>query len=69
MTDEEIDQIIIALNMRINHIQTGNVLLSANDAIESKQSKLLKVLEPSQEESIERIRRLIAHLKRWGNHG
>lgn len=39
-TDEQI--IIHALNMWKNHIETGNVLLSANDAIEQKKHKLLK---------------------------
>ncbi len=59
MTVEELDDIYTALWMRRNFIETGNPALSANDAIASKQHKIIRDLEPTQKKTIARIEGLM----------
>lgn len=56
MNDDEI--IALSLEMRANWIETGNPSLSARDAINSKQPKLIKALDDEQMELVRRIRKL-----------
>ncbi len=47
-----------ALNMWANHIETGDVTLSSNDAIRMKKFETLKVLTDDQKKFISRLRKL-----------
>lgn len=58
MTAEDMEDIATSLLMRRNYIETGTVTLSANDAVASKQHKLIKALEPAQKETVARLERL-----------
>lgn len=62
LTSQEIDDIISALRMRCNYIETGTVVLSAADALASGRQKLVKGLEPSQIQLITRIHALVTKL-------
>ncbi|CAB5514602.1 hypothetical protein ACOTHJ_12955 [Achromobacter xylosoxidans] len=44
----ETDLLVLALQVRICHIETGTSSLRANDAIAQGNHKLVKALEPSQ---------------------
>lgn len=58
MTQQEMEDIATALLMRRNYIETGTVTMSANDAVASKQHKLIKALEPAQKATIARLEAL-----------
>ena len=60
MTQQEMEDIATALLMRRNYIETGTVTMSANDAVASKQHKLIKALEPCQKATIARLEALAA---------
>lgn len=53
---EELKDILISLNMRINYIQTGNVVLSADDAVNSGKKHLVKALSEDQMRLILRMK-------------
>ena len=59
MTRQEIEDIVTALNMRRNFIETGTVTMSANDAVAAKKHTLIKALEPAQKEAIRRMETLV----------
>lgn len=50
------EMIAIALNMRANFIETGNPIMSRNDAIRSSKPELVKALEPEQEKLVVQLR-------------
>jgi hypothetical protein len=54
------EDIAQALLLHRNYIETGTVTMSANDAVNSKQHKLIKALEPSQKAKIARLEVLAA---------
>ncbi len=58
MTTEDMEDIATSLLMRRNFIETGTVTLSANDAIERAQHRLVRALDPAQKETITRLERL-----------
>mgnify|MGYP003421435712 CR=1 FL=1 len=58
MTRQEMEDIVTALYMRRNFIETGTVTMSANDAVASKQHKIIKGLEPAQKATIARLEAL-----------
>ncbi len=58
LTNEELRDISAALYMRRNYIETGTVHLSAEDAINSKQSRLVRALDKFNKETIRRIEAL-----------
>lgn len=58
MTTEEMQDIVTALYMRRNFIETGTVTMSANDAVAAKKHNLIKALEPAQKETIRRMEAL-----------
>jgi len=58
MTSQELQDIVTALLMRRNYIETGTVTLSVNDAVASKQHKLIKALEPAQKATVARLEAL-----------
>ena len=47
-----------SLHMRANYIETGNVALSAKDAAESNQHKLIKSLDEDQQDLVDQLRKL-----------
>lgn len=59
-SSEMSDYQIISLSLRMwrNHIETGNVNMSVQDAINCGQDECIKKLEPGQIEFIERLSRL-----------
>jgi len=59
MTQNEVEDVIMALIMRINYIQTGNIALSTNDAVACKKHKIIKALDPPQKEAISRMEKLV----------
>lgn len=62
MSDQEL--IEIALNQWANHIETGNIVLSARDAFQAK--KPFRALDEDQMELVLRLRRLA---KTFGKEG
>jgi hypothetical protein len=64
MTQNEVEDVIMALIMRINYIQTGNIALSANDAVACKKHKIIKALDPPQKEAISRMEKLVEKFRK-----
>lgn len=64
MTELEISDVIVALRHRINYIETGTIILSAEDARQRNRPELIKPLEPSQLETIDRLKKLIGKFER-----
>lgn len=58
MTQQDLEDIATSLLMRRNYIETGTVTLSANDAVASKQHKLIQPLDSSQKATIVRLESL-----------
>lgn len=58
----DVDDVVAALQMRANWVETGNVVLSRNDAIASGQHKLIRPLADDQLELVRRLRDLAAEL-------
>ena len=56
--EKDSNLIFYALNMWANYIETGNVALSKQDAINCKYSEVIKKLSPSQMELTLRLRKL-----------
>lgn len=46
-----------ALAMHANHIETGNIHMSAGDAIKMNQQQKLKKLDEEQQQLVQRLRR------------
>lgn len=59
MTIQEMEDIVTALNMRRNFIETGTVTMSMNDAVAAKKHNLIKALEPAQKATIARMEALV----------
>jgi hypothetical protein len=55
-SDDEITR--IALNQYANWIETGEPLLSRNDAEEQKRTRIINQLDPTQTKLVNRIRKL-----------
>lgn len=58
LTYRDCEDLIIAVNMRMNWIETGDVVLSQADAIDMRQPGIIKRLEESQKTTIARLQRL-----------
>lgn len=52
LTSDELIEIAVCLNMRKNYIETGTAHLSANDAVDNGQSKLVRRLDKDQKEKV-----------------
>ena len=61
--DSDAKLLATSLNMRANWIETGNITLSASDAVGSGQSHLIRPLTPNQQELVARLRELAATTK------
>ena len=56
LTDELLEAIVVALDMRANYIETGSVTLSHDDAVERKNLRCLRLLDPSQKKLVKLMR-------------
>lgn len=63
LDDDQREDIIISLGMRMAVMETGSTVLRANDAIEQNQHKLLKPLSDVQKEMIRRMEALRTQLR------
>lgn len=61
LSREERDDMVISLNMRINHIETGDIHRSAEMVEKLKEGKI-KALSESQMEAILRMKNLVRKL-------
>lgn len=62
MTQQEREDLVYGLQMRICNIETGTTTLRANDAINSGQHKLVRALSESQRALIARHEALVKKL-------
>ncbi len=66
-TSQEVDDIALALGMRICYIETGTVTLRASDAITQGKSNLIKPLSDEQQRLILRLVALRTKAQEQGN--
>lgn len=70
MADFDANQLSVihaALAMWRNYVETGNVLLSLQDAINSKQFKLCKVLDTNQKRLVVQLESLMEKVEKAQN--
>lgn len=62
LTNSEKQIIVDCLNLRKNLIETGNPVLSRNDAIESGNKKIIKTLHPAQLDLVRTLESLMLRI-------
>jgi hypothetical protein len=67
LSQQEQEDVIVGLQMRICVIETGNPSLRANDAIESGQPKLVRALSDEQKATVGRFEELVVKVRGNGN--
>jgi len=63
LSEEEKELIVFGLQMRRNHIETGNALLSAQDAKRMEKEKMIKPLGTDQYRLIVKLEDLITKIR------
>jgi len=62
LTQDQIKDMILALTMRVNFIQTGDASMSADSAIKTNQPLLIKALSDDQMRAILRMKDTVSDL-------